>query len=178
MADFEYRPGLKFRSRYAAYQYIVRPRKGVYAADGTEIDVIPELLAEFGIAGEEFSYVDPDTNEQTVGADIRGHFFDLDQQADEKGWSDEDRALVAKVLLRNQPKFAGDYQLYSVAPLAAPWPTYDTAHHNTIASTAAATGLVAQALAYEKQNKNRQSVVDKLQEELDRDAVADDLVAA
>ena len=182
MSDFEYRPGLVFKSRYALYQYIVRPRKGIYASDGTEIDVIPELLAEFGIAGEEFSYTDPDTSEYTTGANITGHYFDLDVQAEQKGWSDEDRALVAKVLLRNQPKFAGDYQLHSARPVPAPWPTYDSTPHGKIVELAGSLGLAVEALTYEKQNKKRPTVVAGLEASLEsvavEEPVSEDLIAA
>ena len=178
MSDFEYRRGLTFRSPYLAYQYIVRPLKHVYAQDGTVIDTIPELLCEFGVLGEEWRFTNEETSESEVGVDMRGHFFDLDQQAEDKGWSDDDRALVARVLLKNQAKFAGEYQLHSARPVPAPWPTYDSTPHGKIADLAASLGLAAEALAYEKQNKNRSTVVAGLQEELVKAQVADDLVAA
>jgi len=177
LSDFDYRRGLVFKSPFLAYQYVVRPLKHIYAQDGTVIDTIPELLCEFGVLGEEFTFTNEETNESEIGVDMRGHFFDLDQQAEEKGWSDDDRALVARILLKNQAKFAGEYQLYSARPIPAPWPTYDTTHHNAIVTTAVATGLVAEALAYERQGKNRESVVGKLEEELVRAQAADDLVA-
>ena len=176
MADTDYRRGLMFRSPYSLFQYVVRPTKNIYSVDGTVIDTIPELVAEWGMSAGEYSYEDTDGVTQ-VAAEIRGNFFNLDVQAEEKGWSDDDRALVALVLLKNQPKFAGDYQLHSVAPVPAPWPTYDSTHHNAVPTTAVATGLVAEALAYERQGKNRESVVEKLEEELVRAQVADDLVA-
>lgn len=178
MSDqFAYRPGLTFKSPITAYQYVVRPTKHVYAQDGTVIDTIPELVAEFGTHGAEYQYTDPDGNLQWA-ADIRGGFFNLDVQAEEKGWSDDDRALVARILLKNQAKFAGEYQLHSAAPLPAPWPTYDGTHHSKIAAFAAELGFVEATLAYEKQNKNRPAVVKQLEEEIAKATVADDLVAA
>lgn len=178
MSDqFEYRRGLVFKSPYSAYQYVIRPLKHVYAQDGTVIDTIPELVAEFSTHGAEFQYEDPDGNTQWA-ADIRGHFFDLDAQAEEKGWSDADRALVAKILLKNQAKFAGEFQLHSTAPLPVPWPTYDEMHHSKIAATALATGQEHAALAYERLNKNRPAVVKQLEEEIAKATVADDLIAA
>lgn len=175
---FEYRRGLTFKSPYLAYQYVVRPQKHVYAVDGTVIDTIPELLCEFGVLGEEFTFTNEETNESEIGVDMRGHFFDLDQQAEDKGWSDDDRALVARILLKNQAKFAGEYQLYSARPVPAPWPTYDTTPHGKTAELAVSLGLAAEALAYEKQNKGRPSVVAGLQEEIAKATVADDLIAA
>lgn len=179
MSDkFDYRPGLVFYSPYTAYAYIVRPRKDIFSADGTVIDTIGELLAEFGILGEEFNYTDPDTNEMTKGADLRGNYFDLDQQADDKNWSDDERALVAKVLMRNAAKNAGEYRLHTAPVLHAPWPTYDKTHHNQLPVLAAQLGLLPEALAYERQTKKRESVIEKYEEELGKQAAADDLVAA
>jgi len=175
--DTGYQPGLIFWSKYAGYEYIVRPRKDKFSADGTVIDSTPELVASWATHGGEYNYTDPDGNTDKA-ADIRGHFFDLDQQAQDKGWSDEDRALVALVLLRNQSRFSAQYELYSAAAIPAPWPTYDKTHHNQVPVLAAQLGLVAESLAYEQQNAKRPSVVEKLQEELGKARVADDLVAA
>lgn len=47
---------------------------------------------------------------------------------------------------------------------AAPWHTYDSTHHSKIATIAEELRCVAEALAYERANKNRPSVVSALEE--------------
>ncbi len=159
---YEYKPGLTFGSKMTCEQVILRGRKDIFASDGTKIDEVPEMLAEFGVHGGEYSYKNPD-GVQDVAAVINGHFFDLDATAQEKDWSDEDRAFAAKRLLWVCDKYPGDVWLHSAAAAPLPWATYDSTHHSKIVATAEAVGAVSEALAYEKQNKQRPSVVKDLE---------------
>lgn len=164
MSETFYRPGLVFHSPFSAYQYVVRPKVTNYGPDGiTPVSEIRELLAEFATHRGEYTYTDHDGLTQ-VAADIAGHFFDLDSQAEQKSWTDQEKELVANRLLKATEKFPGEIQLYTKKPAAKPWPKYDDAHHNTIPVLADQLGLVAEALLYERENKNRGSVVEKLEE--------------
>lgn len=164
MSEKFYRRGLIFTSPFSMYQYIVRPKVVNYGPDGvTPISELRELLAEFGVSRGEFKYEDVDGNLQT-GVDISGHCFDLDAQGEQKGWTDEEKEYVANRLLRATTTAPGEIQLYSKAPAAKPWPKYDEAHHNQIPVLADQLGLVAESLVYERENKNRESVIAKLEE--------------
>ena len=159
-----YRPGLQFRSPYSAYQVICRPYTPLRTPQGDVYDEIRELLAEFAIHGAEYQY---ETAEGTteIAADIRGNFFDLDSQAEQKGWDDEEKEIVARKFLREIiVKYPGQCQLVEAIKPVAPWATYDDCHHNRIPALAQELGCLPQALAYEKSSKNREGVVAKLAE--------------
>lgn len=159
-----------FYSPIAAFQVICRPKTELVTPTGVVYDEIRELLAEFAIHGAEYSYTTADGFTERA-SDIRGHFFDLDAQAEQKGWDDDEKEIVARHLLRvicpTQPEFC---QLHTEAPAGKPWPTYDSTHHNQIPTLAETLGLVAEALTYERQNKNRESVIVKLNELLSASA--------
>ena len=101
-----YTPGLMFKAKRGAdgHQEVCRSRKEQLAVDGTVVNVIPELLAEFGVVGEEYSWEKTDDHgnlvDQGVGFDFRGGFFNLDIQAEEKGWDDDELEIVARHMLR------------------------------------------------------------------------------
>jgi hypothetical protein len=159
---YEYKPGLTFGSKMAAEVFIIRGRKDIFSSDGTKIDEIPELTADFAVHGGEFSYTAPDGSQDTA-ANINGHFFDLDLTAEQKDWSEDERALAGKRLLWACDKFPGDIWLHSAAALPLPWATYDETPYGKIAATAEIIGAVAEALNYESQNKQRPSVIKDLE---------------
>lgn len=153
-----------FRSKFAAYQVLVRPQRQIWNVDGSVvIDTVPALTAEFGQHGGEYDWVD-DTGATRKGAIIHGFFFDLDAAKEQNGWSDEDALLVQKVLLQQCKKTPGDVWVYETAKPNAPWPTYDTTHHNKIPVLAEELGLIDEAINYESANKNREGVIAALQE--------------
>jgi hypothetical protein len=76
--------------------------------------------------------------------------------------SDEDREAGENLLL-NDPAHGIEYIVVEEVKAAKPWPSYDDMHHNKVASLATELGLVAEALAYEQENKNRASVVEQLE---------------
>lgn len=157
--------GKVYGSKAAAYQLLVRSSKDEWNADRTVvIDTRPPLTAEFAYHGGEFKYHDHLTGSTEVGADIRGHFLDTAQQAEEKGWTQDEHDLVVQLLdaqCRKTPEYVWEVTLSKVT---APWPTYDKMHHNQIASFAENAGLAVEALAYEQQEKNRPAVLEKLTE--------------
>ena len=88
--------------------------------------------------------------------------FDTEAQ----GWDDETREKVEKWMLA-KPNFGSDFVQVKTAEqlIEKPWPSYNSTHHFKIASLAAELGLVEEALAYERANKNRQGVIDALEEQ-------------
>lgn len=124
------------------------------------------LIAEFGVYGGEFTYIDPVTETTEVGSEFRGGWFDLDVQAEQKGWESFEKEIVARHMIRMANSGKAKFTLYSAPKLTAPWPTYDDMHFSKIVEFASALGLVGEALAYEEQNNNRKSVVSGLREAL------------
>lgn len=159
--------GKVYGSKASAYQVLVRPKIDKWNHDGTVLlDTRPPLTAEFAYHGGEFTFHNPLTGATDVGADIRGHYFDSAQQAEEKGWSQEEHDLVVQAIDRkckSEPEYVWEVTL---AKAEKPWPTYDETHHNQIPTLAKTLGLVAETLLYEEQNKNRESVLEKLRAEL------------
>lgn len=171
--------GKVYGSKASAYQILVRPRRDVWNHDGSILmDTIQPLTAEFAYHGGEFTFHNPLTGSQDIGADIRGHFFDSAQQAEEKGWTQEEHdAVVAAVdrKCKSEPEYVWEVTL---AKAEKPWPTYDETHHNQVPTLAATLGLVAAAIAYEEQNKARESVLEKLREAVPQETAAEEIVAA
>ena len=170
-----YRPGLIFKSPYTGFQFIVQGAEPTYSQTGVIISRSKEIVADFGVFGDEYEW--ENGGERGVSADIRGGYFDLDSQAEQKKWTSFERALVAWRLLAEESR-QPDYTLYSKPPLTAPWAKYDVTAPDEIANIAEATGFVAEALAYEKENLNRKPVVTALEKILDAGKVAEEFAAA
>jgi hypothetical protein len=169
---------LIFKSKFSGFRVKVRSEsRQIHGATGVEIGKTPSLVAEFGQFGPEFEFTAPDGSIET-GANIVGHYFDTDEATERLNWSPEEKEAVEKVLLMWCGKWPESVWLHSEAPAAKPWPTYDEAHHKSIPGLAEQLGLVAEALAYEQQNKKRTEVVEKLSELLNAPAVEDALTAA
>jgi hypothetical protein len=167
-----------FGSRYAAYRVKIRSERKVWNAAGTAImEVVPEIVAEFARHGGEFDYQD-ETGMTRKGAIINGYFFDLDVAADENGWTNEEKEMVRTVLLRQCKKTPADVWVHESPKAVIPWPTYDSTHHNKIPVLAEELGLVAEAIAYEAGNKNRESVIAALEERRRVHEVAAEMTAA
>lgn len=167
-----------FGSRAAAYQVLVRSKRDKWDATGSVIiETVPALTAEFAKHLGEFDWTD-DSGANRRGAHIVGHFFDLESAAEENNWSDEEKELVRTTLLRLCKLSPGDIWVHETARAAAPWPTYDQTHHNKIPVLAEELGLLDEAITYESQNKNRDSVIAALEERKRTAQVAEELTAA
>lgn len=187
MSETFYRPGLRFRVKPGAHgggichqECCYAGKPAVFNNDGTmQQEEIRPLWAEFGVYGEERQRTvwndktqefDP-VNDMFDGtplfsADIRGGFFDLDVQAEQKGWSDSEKEIVARHMLRKLRDADCLFLLAEEPRYAAPWPTYDSTHHKSIPGIAIATGTVSAALGYELQNKKREGLIAELREAL------------
>lgn len=76
--------------------------------------------------------------------------------------SDAEREEAENMLL-HYPQYGQVYVRVAEVHAPKPWATYDTTHHNKIASLAEDLGCVDDALAYERENKNRESVLAALE---------------
>lgn len=154
----------QFKSKFKAFQAICRHGRIEYhPVTGTPIGEIKPLIADFAIHGGEYNVIDPETGAMNTFADIRGHFYDLDVDAEQKGWTDDEKEAVRRRLLVLAEKWPEAVQVHSAPKAQIPWPTYDSVHHSKVASLAADLGLVGEALAFERENKARPSVIAELE---------------
>lgn len=166
-------PGKRYYSQYANFTANVLkeriPRHPV-TGDLMVDQKVPAVRAVFGDFGPEVDVpitTDPNTGEVTSsmkGAVIRGHYFDTGIAQQQNNWTDEEREAVERrldFLCENIPEYCSHVEEQRAQ---APWPTYDSMHHNSIAGFAAQAGMVEQAILYESQNKNRESVIQQLVE--------------
>lgn len=174
-----YTPGLKFKAAANAQghdEICFSGSPDIRNPDGSlQREALRMLVAEFGVYGSEYTYIDPLTETTETGSDFRGGFFDLDAQAAEKGWDEREREIVAHHMLKMVRSGNAKFTLYSAPKVSAPWPTYDETPYGKIAELATPLGFVAEALSYEEQTKNRKTVVAELREALTADTVEDEV---
>ena len=93
--------------------------------------------------------------------------FDSEEWQSRYGLTDSEREQVEQMLLRS--KFYGEDYIKVETPVSLitkPWASYDETHHFKIPGLAVDLDLVAEALAYEQANKNREGVVKALEDKL------------
>lgn len=179
MAETYYRPGLVFTSKTSAHQEVCRTYSASRAPDGSIVSENRELLAEFAALGGNYRYTNPETGQEEQAPEIHGHYFDLDSQAEQKGWDKNDKETVARHMLRMvERRPGGDFSLYSKPAAVKPWSTYDEIEAGKVADIAAATGFVAEALSYEQENAKRKTVIADLEKLLEAGKVEEEFAAA
>lgn len=91
--------------------------------------------------------------------------YDTDEQARAEGWDDDFKAKVEKALVDGQNQW---YFLVEQLPAPKPWPSYDETAEKDILAVAEVTGVSLEAVAaYERENKKRKSILDKLEKPVD-----------
>lgn len=155
--------GKRYRTKHSAYQFIVQgPDPIRHPVSGDVIGFKKEIIAEAAIhRGEQI--VKGPSGEDIKVADIAGHYINLDEQAVEKQWTDDEIERVEMALDLECSRQPGLIQLIADPVFTAPWPMYDDTHHKQIPTLAQSIGMVAEALAYELQNKQRPEVCEKLE---------------
>lgn len=171
-----------FESKFAAFRVNVRKELlKRHPVTGDVIETVPAVAAEFGKLGPVYTFTNPETGETMQGAEITGHFYDTDVEAVQQGWTPEsgikemvERRLLA--LCQTWPE-----AIWHVAREAKkaelPWPTYDELDVEDVVKVAAMTGRVAEALAYERENRQRPAAIEAFedllgpQEQASEDAV-------
>ncbi len=152
---------LNVRSGYAA-----RPHPVTGIPDPQS--AIKEIVAEFGVAGNEYTYLNPETGQVEVGADITGHFFDSEEAAEREGWTEEEHAAVIAVCddwCRKTPQDVWKIERVHVSA-PKPWPTYDEATAEEANEFAVRLRLVPETLRYERENLDRADVIQTLEKHL------------
>lgn len=154
-----------FYSPHAALRVICSiQRQKFHPVTGDPIETTPGITAEFGKLGAAYEYTDPLTGETGQGADISGHFFDTDLEAAEKGWDQDTKEMVERklqALCRQQPERI-QFREREAVKAALPWPTYESMDAAAVVAFAKAAGLEDEALAYERENRDRPTVIDGL----------------
>ena len=122
---------------------------------------IKEIVAEFGIGGNEFTVYNPETGQNETYADITGHFFDSVEAAERQGWTEEEHEAVVKIVddwCRKSPAMVQKIERVHVAA-PRPWPTFDENDPEEVVEFATKAGLVPHALRYERENAQRADVI-------------------
>jgi hypothetical protein len=155
-----------YESAYTALTVHVRDESPIYhQATGVEISRTKRLVADFGIHGGEVSTTDPLSGQLEKRAFIRGGFFDTEEAQERLGWTDDEHeSVVAKLdkICRDEPYLLAKVEHTQFAA-SKPWPTYDDTHWKTIPVLAEQLGLLDVALAYERENKQREPVIEGLE---------------
>lgn len=140
---------------------------------GDVIETVPGVYAEFGIAGAEQAFHNQLTGEMDTSADIRGGVYDLDAIGEDKIERGEWTQEIVDMVRRRLDQLAADRPQmlqrvdFVTAPAPAPWPTYDNlADEEQIVGLARDLGLVSATISYERENKDRSSLVAALESAL------------
>lgn len=155
-----------YESCYTAMVVQVRDESPIYhQTTGVEISRTKRLVADFGVHGGEVTMTNPLSGELEKHALIRGRYFDTEEAQQRLGWTDDEHeSVVAKLdqICRDEPYLLARVE-HREAEAIKPWPTYDETHWKTIPVLAEQLGLVPVTLAYERANKDRESVVELLE---------------
>jgi hypothetical protein len=159
-----------YKSRHAGLNVKVRSALETrHPVTGDIISTRPAVRAEFGFPTGEQRIMNPLTGQPDTLEGYQGGFFDLDSVAEDQGWDDDVKAMVARRLdeyCLQAPQSCQSVD-FVVAPPEIPWPTYDTETDPArLVELAASLGLAGKALAYERENKERADVITALEKQL------------
>lgn len=166
-----------FHSPHANLQVICsKTRIKFHPVTGDEIDRTPGIWANFGKLGPQYSYENPLTGEVGTGAEISGHYYDTDVEAAQNGWDQDTKDMVERKLraLAVREPARIQEEVREIVRAARPWPTYDSLDAAQVLELAPALGLEAEALAYERENRGRPTVIDGLTAEAPAEPVEDE----
>lgn len=122
--------------------------------------------AEIKLALEKFQFKGLGERENPAR---RISIFDTDEQARRYGWSAEFKAEVEKALVEGQNL---DYFLVEAPRVPVPWPAYNQTPPAKVLEIALSIGVEpSHVLAYERENKNRATVVKLLEESVEPNEV-------
>lgn len=165
----------RFLAKHANYGHGVQTGSWMVLKDGQRQEVKKHLHAKFSKAGvspeeqeigiREFVHnglpEDRDT-EQLYSPRNRISVFDTLIAQAHHGWTDQEREIV-ELALRNSPHYGMEFIEVTKPPVPKPWPTYDET--TDVVGIANAIGVpLADVLAYELENLNREDFVRTLME--------------
>ena len=166
----------QYGSKFRAFRVNIRPKIEIpHPTMPVILETIPEMVAEFGIHLPEVE-VEIEGSTERYGQ-IVGNFYDLDADAEEKGWTEDEYQIAQKrldALCETWPEAI--WKLEPAVP-EAPWATYDQTDEKKVAILAGELNLVGEALAYERATLNRKKVVVDLEGLAEMAAVEEELTA-
>jgi hypothetical protein len=162
--------GRMWKSRHAGLNVKVRSALETrHPVTGDVIATRPAVRAEFGFATGEQRVQNPYTGEFESLEGYQGGFFNLDAVAEQSGWDEEIKAMVARRLDELCVQMPQSIQSvdFVTAPAETPWPTYDAeTDPKKLVALAVSLGLAGKALAYERENAERADVIQALEKQL------------
>lgn len=175
---------MRFIAKYKRYQVIFQREIIEHFATGQEHEIQPALICEFDLYGsmrpheitaarETFiNYGLPTEVDMVTQIDPLTRFsvFDTELFQQQKRITDEKRIEMEQFLL-SLPEYGTDFILVEEPKLAPPWPNYDSFRGVRGAPTPIAIARkveedgfdALEVVAYERQNANRQEVIDALE---------------
>lgn len=168
---------MRFISKISALRIEAIGQKWDTLANGQVRELAPSTWAEFrqeplfpweeraARAGFVFTgYVEEDhVSEIKVDPITRCSVFDSDIAAERYGWTPEQKKQVEENMLKAS-QTNPDFMFIPKPALEKPWPSYDETHHSKVASMVEEFGLDKnEVLAYERETKNRPSVIEALE---------------
>ena len=183
---------MRFISKFGKYGTVIRRDLVEYYASGAskvvqtpinamfqEGQLLPHerelALTRFSFNGS-YQEIDEVT---TVAPDYRIGIFDSIQAQMDHGWSNDERKLVEDALVTNAELFPNDLMLVPETVIPPPWPRYDSFEGSLDKLIAKITDdgyVLADVLAYERANQNRENVIDALEQMAEDEAVVEEVV--
>lgn len=179
----------RFVSRYAKYSHGVRDEIAEQFSRGTRV-VEKGLEAQFDqrgltdfekeTAAKQLSFHGLPENKETgqnVPGTSRLSLFDSAKVAKEKRWTPAEEALVVETL-RESDRYGLDYIEVAQPKRPAPWNGYDklTDIEQIVDLTVATETNVADVIAYERENENREDLIAELEQLGSTDPADDEVV--
>jgi hypothetical protein len=156
-----------WKSRHAGLNVKVRSAlEQRHPVTGDIISTRPAVRAEFGFATGVQRVQNPMTGQFENLEGFQGGFFDLDTMAEQLGWDDDIKAMVERRLDELCVQMPNSIQSvdFVIPPAERPWPTYDDEDDGQkLYDQAVPLGLAGKTLAYERENRQRQSLIEALE---------------
>jgi len=183
---------MRFISKFGKYGTVIRRDLVEYYASGAskvvqtpinamfqEGQLLPHerelALTRFSFNGS-YQEIDEVT---TVAPDYRIGAFDTIQAQIDNQWTDEERRQVEDELTKLAEASPNELLLVPETVLPPPWPRYDSFEGSLDKLIAKITDdgyVLADVLAYERANQNRENVIDALEQMAEDEAVVEEVV--
>jgi len=179
---------MRFVSKYGKYRMQIRPPIMEAYATGVIKTIQVQMVAEFTVAaanGDEramarqrFSFngfYQEEDMVSIVSPDYRISAFDSRLAQVEHGWTDDERELVERVLLRECELMPQDLFVIEEARAEPPWPNYDSfaGNRTQLLKKLVEDGFeLSEVLRYEQETQNRPEIVAMLEKAVDEDLVS------
>ena len=126
---------------------------------------VQPLAANFGRLGDEQAVFNPLTGEMVMVADITTGVYDTEVAQATNHWTDDERMMVERKLDEVAEKIPAYVRKLTPVHVAAPppWQTFDSTAPTRVTAIATELDLIPEALRYERENLDRDTVVAELE---------------